>query len=186
MTDTSIDEPNLDQEQLGTQEPSPWPKRLKLMITGLILLLVVAYFFIGSSFFLRSFVLPSIEKSMMATIQVEDVSLSPFSQIELKGLIFTPYNSETLVSAKGALVRYSLLTILGGTIKLDQLQLMNPEVIIIEAEDGKSNLSSWLESLPPSPNAPPPVMDLNLLSVENGKVILRQKTSGGGQNVTEL
>ncbi|MDA7525503.1 hypothetical protein N8667_07950, partial [Verrucomicrobia bacterium] len=79
MTDTSIDEPNLDQEQLGTQEPSPWPKRLKLMITGLILLLVVAYFFIGSSFFLRSVVLPSIEKSMMATIQVEDVSLSPFS-----------------------------------------------------------------------------------------------------------
>ncbi|MDC0264182.1 AsmA family protein [Verrucomicrobia bacterium] len=186
MTDTSIDEPNLDQEQLGTQEPSPWPKRLKLMITGLILLLVVAYFFIGSSFFLRSVVLPSIEKSMMATIQVEDVSLSPFSQIELKGLIFTPYNSETLVSAKGALVRYSLLTILGGTIKLDQLQLMNPEVIIIEAEDGKSNLSSWLASLPPSPNAPLPVMDLNLLSVENGKVILRQKTSGGGQNVTEL
>lgn len=186
MTDPSIDEPNLDQEQLGTQEPSPWPKRLKLMMTGLILLLVVAYFFIGSSFFFRSVVLPSIEKSMMATIQVEDVSLSPFSQIELKGLIFTPYNSETLVSAKSALVRYSLLTILGGTIKLDQLQLMNPEVIVIEAENGKSNLSAWLESLPPSPNAPPPVMDLNLLSVENGKVILRQQTSGGGQNVTEL
>ena len=122
----------------------------------------------------------------MATIQVEDVSLSPFSQIELKDLIFTPYNSETLVSAKGALVRYSLLTILGGTIKLDQLQLMNPEVIIIEAEDGESNLSSWLESLPPSSNAPFPVMDLNLISVENGKVILRQQTSGGGENVTEL
>ena len=186
MTDPSIGKPNLDQEQLGTREPRPWPKRLNLMITGLILLLVVAYFFIGSSFFLRSVVLPSIEKSMMATIQVEDISLSPFSQIELKDLIITPYNGETLVSAKGALVRYSLLTILGGTIKLDQLQLMNPEVIIIEAEDGKSNLSSWLESLPPSPNAPLPVMDLNLLSVENGKVILRQKTSGGGQNVTEL
>ena len=186
MTDPSIDEPNLDQEQLETQKPSPWPKRLKLVITGLVLLLVVAYFFIGSSFFLRSVVLPSIEKSMMATIQVGDVSLSPFSQIELKDLIFTPHNSETLVSAKSALVRYSPLTILGGTIKLDQLQLMNPEVIIIEAENGKSNLSSWLESFPPSPNTPPPVMDLNLLSVENGKVILRQQTSGGGQNVTEL
>ncbi|HBP57536.1 MAG TPA: hypothetical protein DD687_16530, partial [Verrucomicrobiales bacterium] len=77
MTDPSIGKPNLDQEQLGTREPRPWPKRLKLMITGLILLLVVAYFFIGSSFFLRSVVLPSIEKSMMATIQVEDISLSP-------------------------------------------------------------------------------------------------------------
>jgi hypothetical protein len=66
------------------------------------------------------------------------------------------------------------------------MQLINPQVTIIEEEDGASNLSSWLESLPPSPDAPLPIMDLNNLSVENGKVTLQQKVSGGGQNVTEL
>lgn len=186
MTDPSSNDPLLGEEELAELQPSPWPRRLKVAAGALLVLLVVGYFFIGSSFFVRSLVLPSVEKSMLAKIEVGDVALSPFSQIELKDLSFTPNNGETLVSAQGALVKYSLFTILGGTIKLDEMQLINPQVTIIEEEDGASNLSSWLESLPPSPDAPLPIMDLNNLSVENGKVTLQQKVSGGGQNVTEL
>lgn len=186
MTDPAQNDPLISNEDLEELVPSPWPKRLKVSIGVIFTLLIVGYLLIGSSFFIKSFVLPAIEKSMMAKIQVEDVSLSPFSQIELKDLAFTPNDGETLVSAEGALVKYSLFTILGGTIKLDQLRLINPQVTIIESEDGTSNLSSWLESLPPSPDSPLPILDLNDLSVENGKVVLRKQMADGSRNQVEL
>ena len=186
MTDPLKNEPLLPEEELEELEPSPWPKRLKVSAGVLLALLIVGYFFIGSSFFVRTFVLPAIEKSMLAKVQVSDVSLSPFSKVELADLTFTPNDGETLVSAKGALVEYSLFSIIGGTIKLNQLKLVDPQVTIIETEDGTSNLSSWLESLPPSPSASLPVLDLNNLSVEKGKVILRKQISDGGQNQIEL
>jgi hypothetical protein len=80
MTDPSSNDPLLGEEELEELQPSPWPKRLKVTAGALLVLLVVGYFFIGSSFFVRSLVLPSIEKSMLAKIEVGDVSLSPFSQ----------------------------------------------------------------------------------------------------------
>jgi len=165
---------------------NPWPKRAAIGGGIGVVILFLAYMAIGSSFFVRSVVLPIVEKSMMAKVSVGGVSFSPFSGIELQDLDFSPADQETMVSAKRASVQYSLGDIIGGTIKLNQLHLENPTVTIIEREDGSSNLTDWLNSLPPSPDAPLPIMDLNDLDVANGTIVYRKMDSSQAGSQVEV
>lgn len=164
-------------DDADAKKMNPWPKRAAIGGGIGVVILVVACMVIGSSFFVRSVVLPFVEKSMMAKVSVGKVSFSPLSGIELQDLDFSPADQETMVSAKRASVQYSLGDIIGGTIKLNQLHLENPTVTIVEREDGSSNLSDWLDSLPPSPDAPLPIMDLNDLDVSNGTIVYRKMDS---------
>ena len=164
-------------DDADAKKMNPWPKRAAIGGGIGVVILVVACMVIGSSFFVRSVVLPIVEKSMMAKVSVGKVSFSPLSGIELQDLDFSPADQETMVSAKRASVQYSLGDIIGGTIKLNQLHLENPTVTIVEREDGSSNLSDWLDSLPPSPDAPLPIMDLNDLDVSNGTIVYRKMDS---------
>ena len=163
---------------------NPWPKRAGIACCLGVFLLIAAYFVVGSAFFVRSVVLPMVESSMMAKVEVGDVSFKPLSGIELQDLEFTPADQETMVSAQRATVQYSLGDIIGGTIKLNQLHLQNPKVTIIEREDGSSNLTDWLNSLPPSPDAPLPKMDLNDLDVADGTIIYQR--TGANQETSQL
>lgn len=175
MTDSIQNTPKSGAEESAIlTKTNPWPKRA--VITGALglVLLMAAYFVISSSFFIRSFVLPMVESAMMAKVNVGKVSFSPLTGIELEDLDFAPADQETMVSAQRATVQYSLGDIIGGTIKLNQLHLTNPKVTIIEHADGSSNLTDWLDSLPPSPEAPLPKMDLNDLDVTGGTIIYRK------------
>ena len=173
-------------DDADAKKMNPWPKRAAIGGGIGVVILVVACMVIGSSFFVRSVVLPIVEKSMMAKVSVGKVSFSPLSGIELQDLDFSPADQETMVSAKRASVQYSLGDIIGGTIKLNQLHLENPTVTIVEREDGSSNLSDWLDSLPPSPDAPLPIMDLNDLDVSNGTIVYRKMDSSQAGNQVEV
>ena len=174
MTDSTHDpsKSGVDNSAENTKK-NPWPKRAAIAGGLGCLLLIGVYLVIGSSFFVRSIVLPMVENSMMAKVTVGKVSFSPLTGIEIEDLDFSPADQETMVSAQRATVQYSLGDIIGGTIKLNQLHLQNPKVTITEREDGSSNLTDWLNSLPPSPDAPLPRLDLNDLKVVDGTIVYR-------------
>ena len=187
MTDSTQNTPQTDgADDADAQKKNPWPKRAAIGGGIGALILIIAYIGIGSSFFVRSIVLPIVEKSMMAKVSVGKVAFSPLSGIELQDLDFSPADQETMVSAQRATIQYSLSDIIGGTIKLNQLHLENPKVTIIEREDGSSNLTDWLDSLPPSPDAPLPIMDLNDLDVSNGTIVYRKMDSSQTGNQVEI
>lgn len=187
MTDSTHDpsKSGLDNSAENTKK-NPWPKRAAIAGGLGCLLLIGVYLVIGSSFFVRSIVLPMVENSMMAKVTVGKVSFSPLTGIEIEDLDFSPADQKTMVSAQRATVQYSLGDIIGGTIKLNQLHLQNPKVTITEREDGSSNLTDWLNSLPPSPDAPLPRLDLNDLKVVDGTIVYRKEGANQGGSQVEI
>ena len=73
--------------------------------------LVVLYFFLTSSMFLKSFVLPKVSNAIGATIAVDELSLQPFSGLELTKLRVTPKGATSLATIDRVRVHYSLTAI---------------------------------------------------------------------------
>jgi hypothetical protein len=84
-------------------------------------LLVVAYFVVTSSAFFKGVILPRAGKAVGSQITVADASISPFSQVHLPQLKVQTTGTEPLLQAEEVRLRYSPFSILGGTIKVDEL-----------------------------------------------------------------
>lgn len=168
---------------------SPSKKRkLPLILGGAVAALWVLYLVLTSSLFIKGVILPQVGSNLGCELTVEEVSLSPFSSLTLRGLKLTPRGAETLATVVEARVRYGLLAILGGNIKVDELTLDSPVVTIVEQPDGTSNLSKLLDGMPkPEKSAAktaasgPLKLEVRNVSLKNGSFQLTRKLGAAAQ-----
>lgn len=176
--------------------PSGSPRKKKLLILAAILLglPVFLYFFLTNSLFIKSFVLPKAGKAMNATITVEDISVSPFSAVSLRGLKVTTIG-EPFLTADSASVRYSLMDIIGGKLNVSELKVQSPTVNIVQNADGSSNLDPIMKALQasepakepdPAKSSENPKLDLKNISLENAHFTFAQALPDGGQQTIDL
>lgn len=167
-----------------------WGRRIGIAFAILIVLLVALYFVATSSAFLKSVILPRASKSLNAQITVDDVSISPFSQVILKNLRVQTTGTEPLVAAREVRLRYSLMDIIKGHINVHEATLDTPTINLIKEADGSSNLDPLLkgEKKPEETKPSDKKTDLNIKNValKNGTVRITQKLKQGGPNTTEL
>lgn len=162
---------------------------------GLVLLLGVAYFVVTSGGFIKSFVLPKVATAINADLSVGDLQLRPFSQVVLRDVKFTPKGAETLLTAGEMRARYSLMSIIGGKIAVEEVSIANPTITLIEKADGTSNLDPLLKSTKPAEKketkpaakpAAPPTLDIKSVKLSNATVRQTKQLKSGGSDVLEL
>ena len=90
----------MDASQNRGTKKSSIGKKLIFVFVALFALLLVTYFVVTSSAFLKGVILPKASKSLNAEIKVEDASLSPFSSVTLKKLTVRTTGAEPLVAAE--------------------------------------------------------------------------------------
>ena len=167
-------------------------RKLLFAIGGLFVLLVVAYFVVTSSAFFKGVILPRASKAVGGRVTVAEASVSPFSQVHLRQLKVQTTGTEPLLQAEEVRLRYSLFSILGGKIKVDEVTVVSSVVQIIENADGTSNLDPLLKqeekpaSRPSAPSGGPPQVDLKNFALKNAVVRRVKNLKGGGREVTEL
>lgn len=181
----------------ATPAPSSSPRRKKLIILAAIIvgLPLFLYFFLTSSLFIKSFVLPKSGKALNATVTVDDISVSPFSAVTLRGFKVVT-TGEPLIAADNASVRYSLMDIIGGKLSVSELKVQSPTVKIVQNADGTSNLDPILKALsesesaeknsPTDANSKKPELNLKNISLENARFTFAQALPNNGSQTIEL
>ncbi|MBL9129459.1 MAG: hypothetical protein JNL97_17540, partial [Verrucomicrobiales bacterium] len=164
-------------------------KKLLVLLGILVVLLVVAFFVVTSSGFLKSVVLPRVGAAIDAKVEAGTIALSPFSSVEIRDLTVTPNGAETLAKVGVARVRYNLSAILGGRMEVAEIHVGNPVVSLVGKADGTSNLDPILKKLSsgapaPAPSTPPAAgkplqVDLQKLTVENASFTYRGVAKDG-------
>lgn len=167
------------------------------ILAALLVLLVAAWFVVSSSAFVRAVVLPRVAAAIGCELTVEDISLSPLSQITLRKLRLTPSGSETLLIVESARVRYDGLGFLRGAIRIHEVTLESPVLTVVEAADGKSNLDRLLSSLSSGSKSPgnaasapptvaPPTIDVANVSLSNATLRKTRPAGLAGIQVMEI
>ncbi len=179
--------------------PSPkrggWLRKLVWIAGVLVVLLVVAWFVVTSGAFIKAVVLPKVGAAINADVTAADISLSPFSQVVLRDLKVVPKGAEPLLTAGEVRARYSLMAILGGTITVDEVAIVNPTITLVENADGTSNLDPILKSqqkaettksTPPSDSSATLSLDIKSVKLSNATVRQTKNLKGGGRDVVEI
>ena len=194
-----------------TTQPAPrrkrrWLRVISFLFLFLILLLVVAYFVGTSSAFFKGVILPRASKALNADITVSEASISPFKEVVLSNLRVKTTGDEPLLSAPEVRARYSLMDIIRGNIKVEEVAVMKPTVVIVQNADGSSNLDPIIkgkkeepkETKPatqpqPQPGAAPekklskPIqLDLKKVALTDATVRQIKNYPNGKRDVTEL
>src|SRR5688572_4065165 len=105
--------------EIDAEEPSQasrWLRKLAMILGIVMVLLVIIYFVVTSTVFLKGVILPRAGQSLHADITVEDASISAFSQVILRKLTVRTTGAEPLITADEVRARYDLLAILRGNI----------------------------------------------------------------------
>jgi len=171
-----------------------WLRKLGIIFAVLVVLLVVAWFVVTSGAFFKGVILPRVAKAMNAEVTVEDASISPFSQVTLRGLTVRTTGTEPLLTAQEVRARYSLKAILGGNILVEEVALISPKVTIINGPGKESNLDALTKSSSPAPEKKPaskgaekpPQIDIRKVLLQNANVRVIQNHPGGQRDLTEL
>jgi hypothetical protein len=169
-----------------------WRGRLLILSGCLVAVFFIFYFVATSAAFLKGVILPRVSKSLNAEITVGDASLSPFSQVVLRQLTIKTTGAEPLLQANEVRLRYSLWSIIGGNIKVDEVTLDSPAIQIVQNADGTSNLDPLLkkEAKPATPSPPGPSKPLQLdvrnVALKNVKLRAVQNSKDGARQVLEL
>src|SRR5213596_3172461 len=171
---------------LGPSQPverRSWTRKLLILGAGFLALLVVFYFIATSAAFLKSVILPRVGKALNVEITVGDASLSPFSQVILRQLTIKTTGAEPLLQANEIRLRYSLWSIIGGKIKVDEVTLDSPAIQIVQTADGKSNLDPFLGGgpapAPPAKPSKPLQIDVRNVTVKNLALQATQISTNG-------
>ena len=160
--------------------PRKWPFYLGAVLT----LLVLLYFVVTSSPFLRRFVLPSVETALGSQLNVGELRLSPFSQLELRDVTVTPQGAEPLAKIGLLRMRYQLTALLGGQIQAHEVTLENPVITLIEKADGSRNLPKLPASKPKA--ASEVRLDLHLVQLRNGTLTYQKQLPNGTAERTAI
>lgn len=169
-----------------------WLRRFAWLAAFAVFILVAGYFVVTSGAFFKSFILPKVGQAMNATVAVSDASISPFSAVTLKGLTVRTTGDQPAVTVDEVRLRYSLKAILGGTLQVDEVSLINPKVSVILNADGTSNLDPMTKR--PAETKPPtgpeskqtPLVSIGKVAVSNGQVQVVQKQRDGSEHRLNL
>jgi hypothetical protein len=166
-------------------------RRWPLIAGGTAASLVVLYFFLTSSMFLKSFVLPKVSDAIGASVAVDDLSLHPFSGLELTKLRVTPTGAASLATIDRVRVQYSLTAILGGTIDVSEVLLENPVITLEQAADGSMNLPKpsgqpTAAAAPSTAPSKPLVLKVRNVAIKEGSFRMNASTPQGGQQKIEV
>jgi uncharacterized protein involved in outer membrane biogenesis len=166
-------------------------RRWPLIAGGAVASLVVLYFFLTSSMFLKSFVLPKVSDAIGATVAVDNLSLHPFSGLELTKIQVTPNGAALLATIDRVRVRYSLTAILGGTIDVSEVLLENPVITLEQKADGSMNLpkpsdQSTAATTPSTAPSKPIVLKVRNVAIKDGSFRMNTTTPQGGQQKIEV
>ena len=157
--------------------------------------MVVAYFVVSSSTFIKGVILPRVSAAIHADVTVTDISVHPFSKITVRGLKVQAKGQEPVITAPEVSVSYSLWSLLGGNLRVDEAALVSPTVELVENPDGSSNLDALKasnkkpsESKPPRPgkSSKPPQIDLRKLTLNNATIRKIKNYPGGRCDSLEL
>src|SRR5437667_12625517 len=181
----------------STSAPTPvkrrrWIRKLTVVGAGLLVLLVVFYFVATSSAFFKGVILPRVGKALNAEVTVGDASLSPFSQVVLRQLKVKTTGAEPLLQANEVRLRYSLWSIIGGNLKVDEVTLDSPAIQIVQNADGTSNLDPLLHKQakpahkPPAGPSKPLQLDVRNVALKNVKLRATQNFKDGARQIIEL
>ncbi len=110
-----------------------------IVAVALIVLVVVAGVTVTRPFFIKSVVLPRVEKAIGVNIRIQDLSLSPFSRLELQGLRVGS-NEDPLLRADRMLCRYKLFKFFDQKLAVEELSLKGAEIMLEQSADGSLNL----------------------------------------------
>lgn len=172
-----------------------WLRRLVILAAVFVVLLIAGYFILTSSAFVKGFIVPKVGAALNADIAVADAKVSPLSQVVLREVKVTPKGAEQILAVAELRARYSLWSIIRGTIAVEEVVVNSPVVTLVEGADGTSNLDPLLKALEsaepekpattPSPKEPTSV-DVKIVSLNNATVRLVTHLKSGGRDVTEL
>src|SRR5947207_1336489 len=169
-----------------------WRRKLLTIFGGLVVLTIILYFVATSAPFFKGVILPRVGKALNAEVTVGDASLSPFSRIVLRQLKVKTTGAEPLLQADEARLRYSLWSIVGGNIKVDEVTLDSPTIQIVQNADGTSNLDPLLgqeekpAAKPPTKPSKPPQLDVKNVTLKNVSLRAVQNFKDGGRQTVEL
>lgn len=183
--------------QAGKQPPKRGRALRWLGWTGgvLVVLVVALYFVASSSAFVKGFIVPKAGAVLNADLSLADAQVSPFSQVVLRELKLTPKGAETLLVARELRARYSLWSMLGGRIVVEEVALVAPVITIVKNADGTSNLDPLTEKPPGQPKAAPkpaaapgkpPIVDIKSVSVGDATLRLVTHLPEGGRDTIEV
>lgn len=165
-------------------------KKLLIAAGSLLALLVLFYFVATSAFFVKSAVLPKVGEILNARITLNDASISPFSAVRFDDIEVAANGEEPLAKVGSVQARYSLMDIVGGNIKVDEVTIDSPTINLIVKEDGSTNLDTILKALqtdePPPPSGETPNMDVKNVAIKNATIKLVQHLGGGAKQTVEL
>ena len=178
--------------RLKYKETPKTSRGVKIFRVGLflLLLLLIAYFVVSSSWFLKSVVLPRVGAALNSSLTVGDIELHPFNELTLDQLKLTPNGAETLLEAKRVHVGYSLLAILRGNILVEDMTVDSPTITLVENARGISNLpviaGKSAPAKPASASGSPPHLNLKSIALKNATIRHTRTTLNGDRVVTEL
>ena len=155
----------------------------------LCVLLVLAYFIGTSSGFITGVILPKVGTAIGGKVTADQVALSPFSSLNLAGLKVETTGTEPLITVKEVRVRYSLMSIIGGKIAVDEVTVDSPVIKVVFNADGTSNLPKPPASEPSKPSSgssTPPDLAIKNISLKNATVVVTIKAKDGSQAVHEI
>jgi uncharacterized protein involved in outer membrane biogenesis len=168
-----------------------WLRKILIAGAGLLAVLLVLYFVATSSAFFKGVILPRAGKALNADISVADASIRPFSQVVLRKLSLKTTGPEPFATAEEVRLRYSLLAILRGHIRVDEVTLISPVFQITRQADGSSNLDPLLHSgsqptsAGPAKAGPPPRLDLHNVKLKNGTFRFASMLKDGTRETAE-
>ncbi|MFZ0827148.1 MAG: AsmA family protein [Verrucomicrobiia bacterium] len=147
------------------------------LVLVLALLLIVAYLVVTSPGFIKRIVLPRVSAAIHADVTVTDISIHPFTKITIHGLNVQVKGQEPLVTVPEFRASYSLWSLLRGNLRVSEVALVSPTVMLVENPDGTSNLGDLLSASgkprettePPRPakSSKPMRVDVQKVSVSN-------------------
>jgi uncharacterized protein involved in outer membrane biogenesis len=187
MTETKIES--------GAPKQGNWLRKLIWLGGAFVILLVVFYFVATSGAFFKGVILPKVSNSLGADVTVADAQISPFSRVVLRDLKVQPRGGEPLLTVREVRASYSLWSIIGGKIVVQEAVVESPVVTVVENADGSSNLDALLKAqtkekkpAPPKTSAPskPAQVDIKKVALNNATVRFVKNYQGGTRDVTEV
>lgn len=172
-----------------------WLRALGFLFALFIVVLVVVYFVVTSSEFVRNTLLPRVSKSLNAEVTVSSAEVHPFSQIVLHDVKVQSTNRPTLLTAREVRLRYSLFDIIGGNIHVDELAMTSPTIQVVQNDDGTSNLDPLMNSLKgkaksekaeSGKGSKPLMVDVRKVTISNGSVLRIQNHKIGTRDLVAL